>query len=42
MHESSTSALAVLSPPGVSPAQEVVWYVAGVLVAAVLERGFGE
>jgi len=27
MHASSTSALAVLSPPGASAAQEVVWYV---------------
>jgi uncharacterized protein len=26
MHASSTSALAVLSPPGVSAAQEAMWY----------------
>jgi hypothetical protein len=47
MHASSTSALAVLSPPGVSAAQEVVWYVVygaalWVAVAAVMRRGFGD
>jgi membrane protease YdiL (CAAX protease family) len=47
MHASSTSALAVLSPPGVSAAQEVVWYVLygaalWVVVAAVMRRGFGD
>ena len=46
MHASSTSALAVLSPAGVSAAQEVVWYLVygaalwGV-VAIVMKRGFG-
>jgi membrane protease YdiL (CAAX protease family) len=47
MHASSTSALTVLSPPGVSPAQEVAWYVVygaalWVVVAAVMRRGFGD
>jgi membrane protease YdiL (CAAX protease family) len=48
MHASSTSALAVLSPPGVSAAQEVVWYLAyaaalWVVVAAIFTtRGFGK
>jgi membrane protease YdiL (CAAX protease family) len=46
MHTSSTSALAVLSPPGVTAAQEVVWYlvygaVLWAVVAAVIRRGFG-
>jgi uncharacterized protein len=47
IHASSTSALAVFSPGGVSAAQEVVWYwVYGValwaVVAVVIRRGFGE
>jgi uncharacterized protein len=44
MHASSTSALAVLSPPGVSAAQEVVWYLVygtalWVVVALLIRRG---
>jgi CAAX protease family protein len=47
MHASSTSALAVFSPPGVSAAQEVVWYVVygaalWAVAAVVIGRGFGE
>jgi membrane protease YdiL (CAAX protease family) len=46
MHASSTSTLAVLSPAGVSAAQEVLWYVVygaalWLVVAVVLTRGFG-
>lgn len=46
MHASSTSALAVLSPPGVSAAQEAVWYAVygaalWAVVAIVITRGFG-
>jgi hypothetical protein len=45
MHASSTSALAVLSPPGVSAEQEVVWYLVygaslWIVVAIVVRRGF--
>jgi membrane protease YdiL (CAAX protease family) len=45
IHASSTSALAVLSPPGVSAAQEAVWYaVYGAalwgVVAIIVTRGF--
>jgi len=47
MHASSTSALAVLSPPGVTAAQEVVWYLAygaalWAVVAIVIRPGFGK
>jgi membrane protease YdiL (CAAX protease family) len=47
MHASSTSALAVLSPPGVSAAQEALWYVVygaalWVLVAVFIRRGFSK
>jgi uncharacterized protein len=47
MHASSTSALAVFSPAGVSAAQEVVWYLAyGVAlwaaIAVFMRRGFGK
>jgi membrane protease YdiL (CAAX protease family) len=45
MHASSTSALAVLSPPLVSAQQEVVWYLVygallWIVVAIVVRRGF--
>jgi uncharacterized protein len=47
LHASSTSALAVFSPPGVSAAQEVVWYlvygaVLWAVAAVVIRRGFGK
>ena len=47
MHASSTSTLAVLSPTGVSAAQEVLWYVVygaalWLVVAVVLTRGFAK
>jgi membrane protease YdiL (CAAX protease family) len=45
MHASSTSALAVFSPPGVSAAQEAAWYLVygaalWAVVAIVIRRGF--
>ena len=47
MHASSTSALAVLSPGGISAAQEVVWYVVygaalWAVAVAFMRRGFGK
>jgi hypothetical protein len=47
MHASSTSALAVFSPAGVSAAQEVVWYLVygtalWAVAAVFMRRGFGK
>jgi uncharacterized protein len=47
LHASSTSALAVFSPPGVSAEQEAVWYVVygaalWAVAAVVIIRGFGK
>ena len=47
MHASSTSALALFSPPGVSAAQEVAWYVVygaalWVVAVVVIRRGLAE